>query len=274
MKNRIKVPLILLASALSLIWLMPFMWMFSTSLRIPSESFRLPPDFFPTSFNFQNYVSVLTSTIPFGRMLMNSTVTAVVVTASQLITCAMAAYAFARLQFRGKKLLFGILMTTLMVPMQVTIIPLFIGLSRLKMVNTSFTLMLPYLTSVFGIFLLRQFFMTLPKELDESARIDGAGYVVIFSRILMPQCGSALAAFGLLTFLNSWNNYFVPLIFIRSWEKMTLPLGIASLRGYMGSGNLSELLAGVTVAMIPIVVIFIFTQRYFVEGIAMSGVKD
>lgn len=264
----------LLALMLAATWLMPFLWMFSTSLRIPSESFRMPPDFFPTSFNYKNYISLLTSSIPFFIMLWNSLRTAIITTLSQLVTCSMAAYAFARLRFRAKNLIFGLLMATLMVPMQVTIIPLFIGLSRLSLTNTGLSLVLPYLSSVFGIFLLRQFFLSLPKELDESAKIDGAGYLCIFIRILLPQCTNALAAFGILSFLQSWNNYFVPLIFIRTWERMTLPLGIASLQGYMGSGNLSELMAGVTIAVLPITIVFIFSQRYFIEGITMSGIKD
>ncbi|WP_102410891.1 ABC transporter permease subunit [Beduinella massiliensis] len=259
---------------LSFVMLIPFLWMFSTSFRPPSESYKLPPSFIPTSFEIHNYEAVLFSSIPFFRMLWNSVLVAVVVTIAQLITCSMAAYAFARLHFRGKGLIFAILMSTLMVPSQVTIIPTFIALSKIRLTDTLFSLILPYITSVFGVFLLRQFFLSLPKELEESGMIDGANYRQIFVRLIMPQCGSAMAALCVLQFLNSWNNYFTPLIFIRTWEKMTLPLGIASLQGYMGSGNLSEIMAGVTLAMLPMMVIFLFAQRYFIEGIAMSGIKD
>ena len=266
-----------LAIAITLIgvfyMLMPFLWMFSTSLRHASDSMKLPPQFFPTKFIYQNYIQVLNSNIPYSSLFLNSLKISVIVTAAQLITCSTAAYSFARLNYPGRDMIFGILLATLMVPIQVTIIPIFIGMSKLGLVDSHWSITLPYLTSVFGIFLMRQFFITLPKELEDSGKIDGAGPLTTFLYIIMPQAGASLSALGIITFNNSWNNYFTPLIFINSWEKMTLPLGIAALRGYMGSGNLAAVMAGVTLAIVPVLLIFIFAQRFFIEGIAMSGIK-
>lgn len=247
--------------------------MFSTSLRHASDSMKLPPQFFPTKFIYQNYIQVLNSNIPYSSLFLNSLKISVIVTAAQLITCSTAAYSFARLNYPGRDMIFGILLATLMVPIQVTIIPIFIGMSKLGLVDSHWSITLPYLTSVFGIFLMRQFFITLPKELEDSGKIDGAGPLTTFLYIIMPQAGASLSALGIITFNNSWNNYFTPLIFINSWEKMTLPLGIAALRGYMGSGNLAAVMAGVTLAIVPVLLIFIFAQRFFIEGIAMSGIK-
>ena len=145
--------------------------------------------------------------------------------------------------------------------------------SSFSLTDTLLSIILPYLTSIFGIFLMRQFFVTLPKELEDSAKIDGAGPYRTFFSIILPQAGSSLSALGIIAFNNCWNNYFTPLIFINSWEKMTLPLGIAALRGFMGSGNLSAVMAGVTLATLPVIIVFLFAQRFFIEGLAMSGIK-
>jgi multiple sugar transport system permease protein len=153
------------------------------------------------------------------------------------------------------------------------IIPLFIGFSRFGLNNTHWAIVLPYLTNVFGIFLMRQFFVTLPKELEESAKIDGAGPYRTFLLIVIPQSGPMLSALAIMTFNGSWNNYFAPLVFISNWRKMTLPLGIAALRGYMGSGNLSVVMAGVTLAMLPVLLVFLCAQRFFIQGLSMSGIK-
>ncbi|MHB8064650.1 MAG: carbohydrate ABC transporter permease [Ruminiclostridium sp.] len=273
--NKIKgIIAIVITVAGAFFMLLPFLWMFSTSLRHASESMKLPPQFFPTDFVYQNYLQVLNSKIPFAKLFLNSLKVVVIVTGVQLITCSTAAYSFARLKFPGRNVIFGILLTTMMVPIQVTIIPIFIGMSKLRLVDTHWSITLPYLTSAFGIFLMRQFFAALPKELEDSGKIDGAGPLATFLFIIMPQAGAPLSALGIITFNSCWNNYFTPLIFINSWEKMTLPLGIAALRGYMGSGNLSAVMAGVTLAIIPVLVIFLFAQRFFIEGIAMSGIKE
>jgi multiple sugar transport system permease protein len=275
-RRRIKIinaAIILIVFAGVWFMLMPFLWMFSTSLRPASESMKLPPQFLPTRFQYQNYLEAINSNIPYFSMLRNSAIVTLIVTATQLFTCSMAAYSFARLTFPGRNIIFAILMCTLMVPIQVTIIPLFIAMSRMKLTNTLASIILPYLTSMFGVFLLRQFFSTLPRELEDSAKVDGASPYRTFFWIILPQAGPSLSALGIITFNNTWNNYFTPLIFISSWNKMTLPLGIAALEGYMGSGNLSAVMASVTLAILPVLIIFLLAQRFFIEGLALSGIK-
>lgn len=185
----------------------------------------------------------------------------------------MAGYAFARMRFKGKNVLFIILLAALMVPIQVTIIPTFIIMKNLGLVDSLFSLILPALISPFGVFLMRQHFLSLPHELVDAARIDGATHWVIFIRIAIPLAGPALSGLGILTFNSSWNAYFQPLIFINTWERMTLPLGIAGLRQYMGAGNPSVVLAAVTLAVVPVVVVFLLAQRWIIEGMVRSGIK-
>jgi multiple sugar transport system permease protein len=257
----------------SFLMLLPFLWMFATSLRPASESMKLPPQFFPNQFQYKNYVDVLHSNIPFFGLVFNSMKISIIITSVQIVTCSTSAYAFARLRFPGRNVLFAFLLCTLMVPIHVMIIPLFIGFNRLGLSNTHWTIILPYLTNVFGVFLLRQFFVTLPRELEESAKIDGAGPYRTFLFIVIPQSGPMLAALTIMTFNSSWNNYFTPLVFISDWRKMTLPLGIAALRGYMGSGNLSVVMAGVTLAMVPVLFVFFGAQRFFIQSLSMSGIK-
>ena len=176
---------ILIIFVVAVLMLIPFLWMISTSLRPASESMKLPPSFLPTQFEYGNYLELFQSSIPFLNLFGNSIFVTVIVTAAQLITCSTAAYSFARLNFPGRNIIFGILLCTLMVPIQVTIIPLFIGMSSVNLTDTLLSIILPYLTSIFGIFLMRQFFVTLPKELEDSAKIDGAGpYRTFFSIIL------------------------------------------------------------------------------------------
>ena len=181
---------ILIIFVVAVLMLIPFLWMISTSLRPASESMKLPPSFLPTQFEYGNYLELFQSSIPFLNLFGNSIFVTVIVTAAQLITCSTAAYSFARLNFPGRNIIFGILLCTLMVPIQVTIIPLFIGMSSVNLTDTLLSIILPYLTSIFGIFLMRQFFVTLPKELEDSAKIDGAGPYRTFFSIILPQAGS------------------------------------------------------------------------------------
>lgn len=183
---------ILIIFVVAVLMLIPFLWMISTSLRPASESMKLPPSFLPTQFEYGNYLELFQSSIPFLNLFGNSIFVTVIVTAAQLITCSTAAYSFARLNFPGRNIIFGILLCTLMVPIQVTIIPLFIGMSSVNLTDTLLSIILPYLTSIFGIFLMRQFFVTLPKELEDSAKIDGAGPYRTFFSIILPQAGSSL----------------------------------------------------------------------------------
>jgi len=264
------VPLILMAC----LQFLPVMWMFSTSLRSPLNSFDLPPSFFPSSWEWQNYYNVIVSEqIRYPLFFFNSLKLGILVTASQLLTCSLAAFAFARLRFPGRNVLFVLFLASMMVPGQVTVVPLFIIVRNLNMIDTHWSLILPGVTSAFGVFLLRQYFMTLPDELVDAARIDGAGYVRIFWRIMLPLVGPGLSALGIFTFLGSWNNFFGPLLFLRSWDKQTLPLALTTLAGYMGSGSQAEILAAVMLSILPVLLAFLFAQRFVLRGIALTGIK-
>lgn len=264
----------ILLIGVALIELAPITWMVSTSLRDPKTSFDLPPDFLPTAFHWENYLSVINSPdIEFLRFFWNSLKIALLVTGAQIVTCSMAGFAFGRLRFRGRDFLFGLFLGSLMVPGTVTLIPSFILIRELNLMDTHWALILPGITSAFGVFLLRQHFMSLPQELIDAAKIDGAGYFRIYWQILLPLTGPALSALGIFTFLGAWNNFVGPLLFLRSWENYTFPIAIATLRGYMGSGNQSEVLAGIMISIFPILVVFLLAQRWIVQGAAITGMK-
>jgi multiple sugar transport system permease protein len=257
----------------AILMILPFIWMISTSLPPSAESFKLPPAWLPTEWRFENYAAVFNSSVPIVAFALNSIKVTFFVTVGQLITCSMAGFAFARLRFPGRNLLFVLLLASLMVPGQVTIIPIFIIMRRLGLVDNHLALILPGLTSAFGVFLLRQFFLTLPQDLLDAAKIDGAGPWTAYLRIAIPLAGPSLAALTILTFNGTWNNFFAPYIFINTWEKMTLPLGITALRGYMASGNASIVMAAVAIAILPVLVIFLLAQRWFITGVTRTGLK-
>lgn len=257
----------------AILMILPFMWMFSTSLRPIQESYKLPPAWFPTEFHWETYLAVLNSSVPIVTFALNSIKVTFLVTLGQLITCSMAGYAFARLRFPFRNTLFVLLLASLMVPGQVTIIPVFIIMRQLGLVDNHLAIILPFLTSAFGVFLLRQFFLTLPQELIDAAKIDGAGPWTTFIRIAIPLAGPSLAALTIITFNNTWNNYFYPLIFLNTWEKMTLPLGITALRGYLASNSASVVMAAVSLAILPVLLVFLFAQRWFIAGITRTGIK-
>ncbi len=264
----------MLLVGIALIEIAPLTWMFSTSLRDPKNSFDLPPDFWPTAFHWRNYLTVITSPdIQFLLFFWNSLKIALIVTAAQLLTCSMAGFAFGRLQFRGRDFLFGLFLASLMVPATVTLIPSFILIKEMELINTHWALILPSITSAFGVFLLRQHFKSLPEELINAAKIDGATYFRTYWQILLPLTGPALSALGIFTFLGSWNNFVGPLLFLRDWDLYTFPIAIATLRGYMGSGNQSEVLAGIMISIFPILVFFLFAQRWIVQGASITGMK-
>jgi len=258
----------------ALIEFAPISWMFSTSLREPSTSFNLPPDFWPTAFNIGNYWTVITSPdIDFLLFFWNSLKIALIVTAAQLLTCSMAAFAFARLRFRGRDFLFFTFLASMMVPGTVVMVPTFIIIKNLGLSNTHWALILPALTSAFGVFLMRQQFLTLPAELMDAAKIDGAGYFRIYWQVMLPLVGPGLSALGIFTFLGSWNNFLGPLLYLRDWDKFTFPIAIIQLEGYMGMGNRAHVLAGIMLSIFPVLLFFLFAQRFVIQGIAMTGLK-
>jgi multiple sugar transport system permease protein len=251
----------------------PFLWMLTTSLKSGAHAFDLPPNWLPREWHWQNFLTLFQSSVPFGIFLWNSVEIAAGVTLAQLLTCSMAGYAFAHLRFRGSKSLFVILLASLMMPLQVTIVPLFLMMSALSLVDTHWAIILPLATNAFGIFLMRQFFLTLPRELIEAARIDGATHFTAFWRIALPLAKASLAALGIITFVNTWNSYFLPLVFLNSWEKMTLPLGMFALSNVYGSGNVSVIMAAVCLAVCPLLILFLIAQRYIISGMIGSAIK-
>jgi multiple sugar transport system permease protein len=257
----------------AILMLIPLLWMFSTSLRPSADSYKLPPAWIPTQFRIENYAAVFKSSVPFWVLAFNTLKITLAVTIGQLILCSMAGFAFARLRFPGRNFLFVLLLASLMVPQQVTVIPIFLLMRTLKLMNNPLAIILPGLISAFGVFLMRQFFLSLPQELLDAAKIDGAGPWGSFWRIALPLSTPAMAALGIITFNSTWNAYFYPLIFLNTWEKMTLPQGVALLQSYMQSGNPSVIMAAVMMALLPVLIAFIFAQRWIVEAFARTGLK-
>lgn len=263
----------LLLLLFSIIILAPFAWVVATSLRLPAESFSVPPQWIPINPDFSNYEQVF-ARIPFWRQIFNSFIVSVTIVVGQLITASLAGYAFAHLNFPGKGILFWLIMATMMVPIQATIIPVFVLMSKyLNLADSLASLILPALPTAFGTFLLRQYFMTIPKEFEEAAVIDGATPWQVFYRIYWPLVSSGLAVQAVLTFNFHWNEFFRPLVFMISQEKFTIPLGLFNLQGYMMTGSISVVLAGIVLSMIPIMIVYLFGQRYLIEGIMMGGLK-
>lgn len=253
--------------------LMPFFWLFSMSFRPVADAYKFPPSFLPPNLDFTNYWTVLTSQVPFLQIYWNSIQVALIVTVAQMVTCTLAAFAFARLNFRGRDTIFFILLIGLMFPAQVTILPIYLGYAKLGLLNKPIGLALMYLTSSFGVFLMRQFMQSQPKALEEAALMDGAGYFKIFWRISLPQLRPALSALGIITFTQTWNYYFQARVLLEPPEAQTLPLAMDMLRGYMGQGNLSVVMAAMSMAILPVVLLFLLAQKFVIQGITMSGVK-
>jgi multiple sugar transport system permease protein len=263
-------PLIIMA----LIEFLPISWLFANSLRPPTQAYVLPPSFFPTSFQWDNYLNVINSPqIKFLQFFVNSLKVSVSVTGMTLLTSALAAFAFARLQFRGRNTIFFLFLATMMVPGTVILIPTFIIMRVLGLLDSLWTLILPGLTSAFGIFMLRQQFKSIPEELMDAAKIDGASTTRIFFQIMLPLVGPGLSALGILTFLASWNNLMMPLLYLRSNDNFTFPLAITTLRGYMGTGNRSIVLAGIMISVAPVLLFFLLAQRFIINGFTVSGLK-
>lgn len=250
----------------------PLVWMISTSLTEPVEAFQLPPRWLPIPFSLQSFTE-MAGLMPVGRMALNSFVVAVVSVAGSLFTASLAAYSFSRIQFRGRNQVFLLLLSALMVPGQLTIIPIFILMRRLELVDTLAALWLPALINVFAIFFLRQYFNSIPRELDEAARIDGAGHLRILFQIMIPLAGPALSALAILGFESSWNNYFGPLIFLSTPEKMTLPIGLVTLSAGQGGGPAGVVFAGITIVVVPTLIVFVVFQRAFIESVASVGIR-
>jgi multiple sugar transport system permease protein len=250
----------------------PFVTMLLTSVTPQSDVITFPPRVIPQTLTGANYMEIWTQ-IPFALYLRNSVIYATTVTSISLIFDSMCAYALARLSFKGRDLLFLAILATMMIPQQVTMIPLFLNLSSLKWINTYQGLIIPHLTSPFGIFLLRQFFLSIPRDIEDAGRIDGAGEFRIYWQIVLPLTKPALASLFVFHFTYNWNDFLWPLIITTSPSMRTLPTGLAL---FMGEHNVQYglLMAGATISAAPLVIAFVFAQRYFVQGIALSGLKE
>ncbi len=250
----------------------PFVWMISTALKLPADQYTRT--LLPNPVTLVNFKDLFTKLPVFPRQMLNSFTLASLTTIGQLLTCAMAAFAFAVVKFRGRNVLFTLLLITYIIPFQVTLIPNFIIFSKLGLVGTQIPLWLPaFLGGAFGTFLIRQYFLTIPREFAEAARMDGASLFQIFWGIYLPLAKPALAALGLFTFLGSWNDLLHPLIYLPTNQKLTtISIGLALFQTQYG-GRWTILMAGTLISVLPIVILFFFTQKQFIEGIALSGVK-
>ena len=260
-------------AACAVVMALPFVWMLLSSFKPITEIFAQPPALFPVEWTTEGYDKALGGA-DFVRGFWNSTYIAVTVTVVSLLTSAMAAYAFARIEFRGSKPLFMVFLATMMVPAQLTIIPLYIIMGWLGWVDTHAALIVPAaLFNAFGVFLLRQYVRGIPKELEEAAEIDGASRFRIFTTMILPLLRTPLTALGIFTFLGQWNNFFGPLIFLNSDANFTLPLLVNQFKGQYGA-DWTALMAATTLAAAPLLVVFGVAQRQIVEGIALSGSKS
>jgi multiple sugar transport system permease protein len=251
--------------------LLPFLWMVSTALMGEQEVYRFPPKFLPTNWRWSNFTEALTMQ-PFGRFFVNSIIVALASVAGQLLFCSMAAYAFARLRFRWRDRVFALYLGTMMIPAIVTMIPAFLLITTFGWMNTYQALITPGLSSVWGIFLLRQFFQSIPRDLEDAARIDGASEFTIFVKIVLPLSKPALATLAVFAFLGSWKDFLWPLLVTNRMDMRTLEVGIASFSG-MYQTDWPHQMAAAVVVMLPLVFVFFLAQRYFVRGITMTGMK-
>jgi multiple sugar transport system permease protein len=263
---------------LTLVLVAPLLWMLVSSLQTTSEANRFPPVLIPRHWRFANYADAW-HTAPFGTFFLNSALVTLVVVVSNLVVCSLAGYAFARVKFLGRKALFLTLMATLMVPFQVTMIPVFLivkwlgdHVSPFLGINHLGALMLPNLATAFGIFFLRQFFQTIPVELEDAARVDGTSRIGVLFKIVLPLSMPAMSTLAALTILTSWNDFLWPLIVITSQDQMTVPLGLSYFQG-AHSTNWPLLMAGNVMSLLPMLVVFVAAQRYFVQSVAGTGLK-
>jgi len=255
-----------------LLMVIPFVWMVISSVKPEAEVRAVPPTWWPESLTLGNYESLF-SRLDFPTYFLNSTLVALAVTAGNVVFGAMLGYALAKLDFPGKRVVFGLVLGTLMVPGVVTFVPLFVLTTNLGLSNTLPGIFLPFLAGPFGVFLMRQFILGLPDELIQAARIDGAGELRIFFSVILPSCGPALATLGILTFLTSWNNFLWPLVIAQTEDKYTLPVALALYSVGQNATQYGLLLAGAVVVVIPVIAVFLALQRYIMQGIAMTGIK-
>mgnify|MGYP000908158572 CR=1 FL=1 len=272
--NRVKLGTKAIVSIVaSVVMLGPFIWMVSTSFKHNWDAISFPPRFLPTEFaGFGAYRRVFTE-IPFFSFLSNSVIVAIAVTAGVLLTSALAGYIFAKFRFWGRDIMFLGILATMMIPFQVILIPVYIIVNDMRMLNTLWALIIPRLVSAYGIFLMRQFMLGIPTALIDAARIDGCTEFGIFAKIVLPLSKPALSALGIFTFMASWDDFLWPLLVLDDLPKRTLPLGLALFRQQFGMMDWNVIMAGTLVSILPVLLVFFAAQRNFIEGITLSGIK-
>ncbi|NWF25562.1 carbohydrate ABC transporter permease [Streptomyces sp. PKU-EA00015] len=261
--------------ALAVPFVLPLLWMASSSLKPISEIFAYPPSLLPGEWRWDNYARIADYQ-PFGQQYFNSVYIAALVSAGSVMVSAMAGYAFARIRFAGRSIMFVLLLTALLMPSEVVIVPLFRLFSEIGWTDTHWPLILPAVfggNAVFGTFIMRQFFLGLPAELEESGRLDGLGRFGLFFKIALPLAGPSLSAVALLSFLHSWNSFLEPLVFLRTPELFTLPLALTQIVDAQGSPVWNVQLAAGTLTVIPVLAVFMVAQRWFIKSIVNSGLK-
>ncbi|MCK9859518.1 carbohydrate ABC transporter permease [Paenibacillus sp. ATY16] len=263
----------LLLAAGTCLCLFPFYWLLRSSFMDQSDIFVIPPIWIPHDWLISNYREALTI-LPFNRYFLNTLIIVVLEVSGVVLSSSICAYSFARLRWPGRNLVFMVILTSMMLPGAVTLIPQYVGWAKLGATNTFIPLTLPawFGGGAFNVFLLRQFFMTIPKELDEAALVDGAGYFRIYSRIMLPLLVPALVVVGLFSFLNGWNDFMGPLIYLSDEKLYTLALGLQTFKG-MYNAQWHLMMAATTVVLLPAMLVFFLGQKYFVEGIVMTGLK-
>jgi multiple sugar transport system permease protein len=278
-KNPLRIPLTIggyaILSAVALMMVVPFLWMVSTSLKPSGTTFTYPPEILPTTVDWSNYARLFTLQ-PFGQYFANTVLVTTLTVLGQLVLCSMAAYGFARLNFIGRDTIFMIYLATMMIPFQITMIPLYLMIFGLGWVNTYQGMIVPGLSSAFGIFLLRQAFLTIPRDYQDAARIDGASEWKIFTRVFLPLNGPSLATLGVFAFMGSWTDLLWPLLIARDQSKWTLELGLAYFNATASAfqqPNWPLVMSAAVVVMLPVLIVYFFAQRYFVAGISLSGLK-
>lgn len=261
------------ASIIGLLFVIPFLWMLSSSLKDLSEVYEFPPRLIPRDIKWSNYIDAWNA-LPFNVFFLNSFIVAIATTAGVVFTCSLAGYSFARLRYPGRDKIFLAYLATMMIPFPVLMIPLFVIMRNLHLVDTLWSLILPAVFTPAGTFLMRQFILTLPRELEEAARVDGCGFFGIYWRIVLPLMKPVIATLAIFTFLGSWNEFLWPLISISSIEHKTLPLGLTMFQSQLsGRTPWNQVMASATFTIIPVLIIFVLGQKYYVKGIITTGIK-
>jgi multiple sugar transport system permease protein len=269
MRNRVL--FYILATSIALFVTIPFLWMISTSLKGDGALTVVPIQWIPEEISFQGYSKIFT-VFPFEKAIMNSALVSVITTMVRILSASMAAYIFAKVEFKGREVLFAVFLATMMIPQQVTFIPLFLVLKQFALINTFTGLIMPSIFNAFAIFMLRQHMRTINNAFIDAAVIDGASHLKIFKNVMLPLSVPILATLGVITFMEAWNDYLWPLVILTNPEKMTLPLALSKLNGQYAT-EYNTLMAGSLISIIPILIVFILAQKYFKSGLQLGGVK-